>query len=340
MAPNLAKSQHDLIRDMILSNSLKNADMESVAGCSRRSIAAIRSNIRCFGTTKAPLNHIGRHRSINASMTKALRECLARKPDIYQDEMVAFLQNKFGRLVTTSSISRALASIGWSKKVTQRVAKQRNADLRDFYLHRLSDFRSYHLVYIDESGCDRRAGCRRTGWAPLGVTPVQVSPYRRERRYQILPAYAQDGVVLSRILQGPVDSSVFADFIEQLLQHCGKWPEPKSVLVMDNASFHRLEKIEQLCTDSGVKLVYLPPYSPDLNPIEEFFAELKAFIRKHWHLYQDLPYQDFGTYLEWCVDIVGSKGQSAKGHFRHAGLTVEDFDMHSKEDDECVNFSD
>jgi transposase len=45
---------------------------------------------------------------------------------------------------------------------------------------------------------------------------------------------------------------------------------------MDNASFHRTERIEQMCADAGVKLVYLPPYSPDLNPIEEFFAELKA----------------------------------------------------------------
>jgi transposase len=50
---------------------------------------------------------------------------------------------------------------------------------------------------------------------------------------------------------------------------------------MDNASFRRSERIEPMCLDKGVKLVYLPPYSPDLNPIEELFAELKAFIRQH-----------------------------------------------------------
>lgn len=60
--------------------------------------------------------------------------------------------------------------------------------------------------------------------------------------------------------------------IAQLLQHCGKWPEPKSV--MDNASFHHSGRIVLMCADAGVKLVYLPPYSPDLNPIEDFFAEL------------------------------------------------------------------
>jgi transposase len=325
MAPNLAVSQHYLIRDMILSKTLKNADIASVAGCSRRSITAIRSNLRRFGATKAPSNRIGRLRSITCTMLKALCEHLIEKPDMFQDEMVIFLWDEFSILVTTSSISRALASIGWSKKIARRLAKQRNADLRDYYFHRLSAFRSYHLVYVDESGCDKRIGLRRTGWSPLGVTPVQVCRYHRERRYQILPAYAQDGVILARIFHGSVDSNIFEDFIEQLLLHCGKWPQPKSVLVMDNASFHRSQKIEQLCADAGVKLLYLPPYSPDLNPIEEFFAEMKAFIRKNWHIYEDLPYQDFGIYLEWCVDVVGSKEQSARGHFRHAGLTVEEF---------------
>jgi transposase len=50
---------------------------------------------------------------------------------------------------------------------------------------------------------------------------------------------------------------------------------------MDNASFYRTEWVEQLCDEARVKLMYLPPYSPDLNPIEEFFAKLKAFIKKN-----------------------------------------------------------
>ena len=52
------------------------------------------------------------------------------------------------------------------------------------------------------------------------------------------------------------------------------------MLVIDNASFHRTKRIAQMCADTGVKLMYLPPYSPDLNPIEEFFAKLKAFIKR------------------------------------------------------------
>ena len=90
-------------------------------------------------------------------------------------------------------------------------------------------------------------------------------------------------MLLSRLFQGTTDSAVFEDFIEQLLHHCRPYPEPNSVLVMDNTSFHRTERIELMCAEVGVKLLYLPPHSLDLNPIEKFFAELKAFSKKQWH---------------------------------------------------------
>ena len=79
-----------------------------------------------------------------------------------------------------------------------------------------------------------------------------------------------------------------------------------------------------MCLQKGVQLIFLPPYSPDLNPIEDFFAELKAFIRQNWQSYEDNPSQGFGFFLQWCVDVVGAKKQSAEGHFRNAGLTIEE----------------
>jgi hypothetical protein len=60
------------------------------------------------------------------------------------------------------------------------------------------------------------------------------------------------------------------------------------------------------------------------NPIEEFFAELKAFIKRNWNSYAENPEQGFDRFLEWCVDVVGAKERSAKGHFKHAGVTVEE----------------
>jgi transposase len=93
---------------------------------------------------------------------------------------------------------------------------------------------------------------------------------------------------------------------------------------MDNASFHHSERMTQMCVDAGVKLVYLPPYSPDLNPIEEFFAELKAFIKRKWSYYEVDPDQGFDGFLGWCIGVVGAKEESARGHFRHAGLKFEE----------------
>ncbi len=258
-------------------------------------------------------------------MLAALHEHLLEKPGLYRDEIAVFLWDEFGVLVAVSSISRALADTKWSKKTIRRVAQERNADLRDLYLHNLSEFRSYHFVYTDESGCDKRIGFRRTGWSPLGVTPVQVTRFHWDHRYHILPAYTQDGVLFFKVFQGTTDGFVFEEYIEQLLHHCGRWPEPNSVLIMDNASFYHSDRIEEMCRDAGVKVVYLPPYSPDLNPIEEFFAELKAFIKKQWRKFEESPHADFKEYLEWCIGVVGSRERSAKGHFRHAGVDVEEY---------------
>jgi transposase len=323
MAPRLAASQHDMIRDMIVSKSLKVVEMAAAASCSDRTIRNIRSNLRCFGLSKAPFNGGGRCRQITPVMLDALRERLLEKPGMYQDEMAVFLYDEFEILVNNSAVSRALASIGWTKKATRQIAKERNADLRDYYLHNLSAFQSHHLVYVDESGCDKRIGFRRTGWSPLGVAPVQVAQFHRDRRHQILPAYTQDGVLFYRVFQGSTDSAIFEDFVDQLLQHCGRWPEPKSVLVMDNASFHHSERVRESCLRAGVKLVFLPPYSPDLNPIEEFFGDLKRFIKRNWAEYESNPAQDFRAFLEWCVRVAGGRVDNAKAHFRHAGVTIE-----------------
>jgi hypothetical protein len=128
-------------------------------------------------------------------------------------------------------------------------------------------------LYVDESGCDKR-----TGWSPLGTTPVQIARYQREQRWQILPAYTQDGILLSRVFQGTTDSAVFEDYIKQLLQHCGRWPEPNSVLVMDNASFHHTERIAQMCVDVGVKLMYLR------HAVHAWLCESPGALRRLWSL--------------------------------------------------------
>jgi transposase len=194
--------------------------------------------------------------------------------------MADFLYCRFRKRISERSIGRTLRSIGWTRTTIHRIAQRRDADLRDHYLHRISQYNSYQLVFVDESGCDGRAGHRCWGWSPKGSSPVQVTKFGRRKRWHILPAYAQDGIMLRRVYQGSTNSDLFEDFIAQLLHHCGRYPEPKSVIIMDNASWHYSEKILQMCRDAGVVLEFLPPYSPDFNPIEEHFGVLRNLSRK------------------------------------------------------------
>ncbi|KAF4460559.1 transposase [Fusarium albosuccineum] len=293
--------------------------------CDPRTVRKARARHKLFSSTKAPPNHIGR-KETTARVQDDLLEEIAKKPTMYRSEMRAFLRDRFEVEVSLSSITRLLKSAGWTRKGTHRVAQQRNTELRNLYLYKISKHKSYQMIFIDESGADRRTGHRDKRWAPSGVTPIQVGRLNREQRYQILAAYTQDGIELARVYPGSTDAAMFKDFIEQLLRGCGQWPQPKSVLVMDNASFHRSEEIEQMCTNAGVELVYLPPYSPDLNPIEEFFAELKNFIKNPGPELSELSRKDFKSFLQACVDAVGRRKASARGHFRHTGVAIDEYE--------------
>jgi hypothetical protein len=93
-------------------------------------------------------------------MLEALCDHLIEKPALSLDDVVVFLWDEFALQAMKLSISRALKSKGWSKKTAWVKAQQRNLDLRDEYHHFISDFKSYHLVYVDESGRDKRVPLR------------------------------------------------------------------------------------------------------------------------------------------------------------------------------------
>ena len=180
-------------------------------------------------------------------------------------------------------------------------------------------------VYVDESGCDKRIGNRRYGWAPSGVTPEKIAQYPRDKRTHILPSYDQDGVVYTRIFQGYTDGAFFLEYVKQLLHHMNPFLGRRSVMILDNVSFYRSPEITRVCGEAGVKVVYTTPYNPQDNPIEEFFHKLKAFIRKHWMVFKADPDFEFESFLQWCVDEVGARPASARGHFRNAGMHVEEY---------------
>lgn len=176
MARNLESWQREIIIHMMHSRKrLTTSQMAKVAKCTERSITNIRKNMRLFGSVRSPPISAGRPPSITSPMLDALLHRLTEKPCLYVEEMMIFLWDEFDVLPSPSSIKRALSREGWTKKKAQQKAKEQDPHLRDFYQHKLSEFHSYQLVFVDESGCDKRIGCRRTGWSPLGMTPVQLS---------------------------------------------------------------------------------------------------------------------------------------------------------------------
>lgn len=183
MAPRLPSSKVHIIRDMIESQSLGISELAEEAECNHATLIDIRANLRQFGSVHAPQARIGRKRTVTPLMIEALCEHLSEKPGLYLDEMAVFLWDEFRTLSTTSSIRRAVLAKGWSKRCTRQQVRERDADLREWYLYNLSDFQSYQLVYVDESGCDKRVGFRRIGWSPLGVSPMQVSQFHRDQSY-------------------------------------------------------------------------------------------------------------------------------------------------------------
>ena len=214
MAPPLARFTREMTFDMIMSSELTAPYMAVAASCHKRTIKTHRSNIRMFGSVTTPSNKGGRPRSLTPLMTQVLCDHLLEKPQLYLDEMVVFLWDESQVPVTKWSDSRALKQEGWSKKIAKQKARERNADLHDAYFHFISNFSSYHLVYVDESGCDKRIGFRGTGWSPRGTTLSQVTKFHRDQRYQILPAYTQDGIIISRVYQGPTDSLRFCNLLK------------------------------------------------------------------------------------------------------------------------------
>ena len=178
---------------------------------------------------------------------------------------------------------------------------------------------------MDESGNDERRSERHYGYADKGIR-AQVERYLKKReRVSVLPAYTIDGYIAARTFTGTCTGDIFEEFIiEQVLPICTPYPGPRSVIIMDNASIHhsQVERLKETARRYGIWIRFLPPYSPDFNPIEESFCDLKAYIRRHYRHKKHL-FNDYQSFLEWAVRKVGTgaaAGRRARAHFKNAGI--------------------
>ena len=172
-------------------------------------------------------------------------------------------------------------------------------------------------MFCDESAANERVGDRRKVWGPKGVKRKNLLPVSRSERYSILPALTKEGFLCEEIVQGSFTTAMFFFFIrDTLLPRCNPYPARHSVLVMDNAQIHRHPLIRETIESAGCKLVMLPPYSPDFNPIELAFGVIKRWITRHYIEFAEAVIEkEMDLFFSFALSTITEK--QAEGFFRH-----------------------
>jgi transposase len=132
------------------------------------------------------------------------------------------------------------------------------------------------FVFLDETGTATNMA-RRYGRCASDQRLVAAVPHGHWRTTTFVAGLRQSGIVAPLVLGGPMTGTAFRAYVEQFLAPA---LEPGDVVVLDNLAAHKVAGVRQAIAAAGAALLYLPPYSPDLNPIEQLFAKLKALLRK------------------------------------------------------------
>ena len=151
-----------------------------------------------------------------------------------------------------------------------------NEEKRKDYQELIKDIPKEKLVYIDESGIDTNI-CKDRGWGKKSEKLVGKKSGKYYQRTNIIAGYVDKKSIAPMVFNGSCNTNLFENWVEQFLI---KELKPGQVVVMDNAAFHRSQRTKELINSVGCKLIFLPPYSPDLNPIEKFWANMKRWIKQ------------------------------------------------------------
>jgi transposase len=148
------------------------------------------------------------------------------------------------------------------------------------------------IVYSDETGIDDNE-VTLNGWAPLGERCHAQKKAERKTRYNITAALNLNLLFAPFLFEGYSNKAVYETYIEHVLAPALK---PGMVVIIDNASFHKSQRIVDLIKAVQCKIIFLPPYSPDFNPIEHHWTAIKNAIRK--------AVKDIGNFYEAAVQTL------------------------------------
>lgn len=153
--------------------------------------------------------------------------------------------------------------------------RERNDNCRMGYLKNIADVPKEKRVYIDETGFNTPL-IREYAYGPIGERVMGERTGKRFARTSLIGGWREGKAIAPMEFTGYCDTGLVLSWAEEILV-----PElqPGDVIILDNASFHKSLELESIIEEAGCTLLFLPPYSPDLNPIEQFWSTLKSWIR-------------------------------------------------------------
>lgn len=160
--------------------------------------------------------------------------------------------------------------------------KERSEEKRKAYLENIKKLNVSKLYYLDECGIDDNE-IPMHGWSKKGERSLGEKNGYKKTRLSIIACQNLKKIIAPFCFEGSCSRDIFEVYLNKILI-----PNLKKgdILIMDNASFHKGGNIEQMLNEIGVTLLYLPPYSPDLNPIENSWFSIKHKIKKFIEFYK------------------------------------------------------
>jgi transposase len=203
---------------------------------------------------------------------------LEAKPDLTLRELVAELQER-SIAASYGSVWRLLNDEGVSFKKSLHASEQDRLDVarrRERWRRHQDKLDPARLVFIDETWAKTNM-TRTHGRCARGKRLVAKVPHGRWRTLTFLAALRCDRIEAPCVVDGPINGCSFLAYVEQFL---APTLAAGDIVIMDNLGSHKGQAVRRAIRAAGAKLFFLPPYSPDLNPIEQVFAKLKTLLRK------------------------------------------------------------
>ncbi|QIG52629.1 IS630 family transposase [Nordella sp. HKS 07] len=211
---------------------------------------------------------------------EVLRQHVSENCDATLAEIRTFLLAEHGIEVSVGCLWNALKQLKLPpQKKTQRATEQEREDIaeaRRAWHEAQSDLNAARLVFIDETGAQTNMA-RRYGRAPRGQRLLCKVPWGHWKTITFVAALRCDGITAPAVFDGPMDGECFRAYVEQIL---APTLSTGDIVIMDNLASHKVPGIKDAIEAAGAALRYLPPYSPDLNPIEQAIAKFKSHLRK------------------------------------------------------------